>query len=188
MGKKTDPRIKRTRKLIMDAFITLSAKKSFDMITVKDITEEATINRATFYYHFKDKYDLIEQTLKEDLLIHVISRLSDCEKINKAAIRKVFLSLIAFHNDLSSRCERSYHNFKSSIEVTVKRELADQFYHILLKNTASSKDKELRLTSVMLSWAIYGVINEWRNDQSIDAEQLIETAMPILLNGLEIIK
>ncbi|MER2115129.1 MAG: TetR family transcriptional regulator, partial [Solibacillus isronensis] len=53
---KVDPRIRRTRKLIMDAFIELSSQKEFKDITVKDITAEAMINRATFYYHFEDIY------------------------------------------------------------------------------------------------------------------------------------
>jgi AcrR family transcriptional regulator len=58
---KTDPRILRTRKLIMDSFITLSGEKEFKDITIKDITTEAMVNRATFYYHFEDKYDLLEK-------------------------------------------------------------------------------------------------------------------------------
>ena len=60
---KTDPRVLRTRKLIMDAFIELSGKKEFKDITVKDITTEAMINRANFYYHFEDIYDLLEKVL-----------------------------------------------------------------------------------------------------------------------------
>ena len=51
---KTYPRVLRTRKLIMDSFIDLSGKKEFKDITIKDITTEAMINRATFYYHFED--------------------------------------------------------------------------------------------------------------------------------------
>lgn len=49
---KTDLRVLRTRKLIMDSFINLSGQKEFRDITVKDITEEAMINRATFYLSF----------------------------------------------------------------------------------------------------------------------------------------
>lgn len=56
---KIDPRVLRTRKLIMDSFINLSEQKDFTDITIKDITTEAMINRATFYYHFEDKYDLL---------------------------------------------------------------------------------------------------------------------------------
>lgn len=59
-----DPRFVRTRRLIMDAFLLLSTKKDFKNISIKDITSEATINRATFYYHFMDKYDLLEKHWK----------------------------------------------------------------------------------------------------------------------------
>ena len=68
---KTDLRILRTRKLIMESFIDLSVKKNLKDITIKDITTEAMINRATFYYHFEDKYDLLEKVLSEVLLINL---------------------------------------------------------------------------------------------------------------------
>jgi len=68
---KTDPRVLRTRKLIMDSFIELSGKKEFKDITIKDITSEAMINRATFYYHFEDIYDLLEKVLSEVLLVNL---------------------------------------------------------------------------------------------------------------------
>ncbi|RXZ82103.1 TetR/AcrR family transcriptional regulator [Paenibacillaceae bacterium] len=56
-----DPRIKRTLNLIRDAFISLMDEKGFDQITVQDITKRAEINRATFYRHYQDKYDLLEK-------------------------------------------------------------------------------------------------------------------------------
>ena len=68
---KMDPRVFRTRKSIMDSFIDLSSAKEFKDITIKDITEEAMINRATFYYHFEDIYDLLEKALSEVLLINL---------------------------------------------------------------------------------------------------------------------
>lgn len=49
-------------------------KKSFESITIGDITKAAKINRGTFYLHFKDKYDLleqIEQQLFSDLGTHI---------------------------------------------------------------------------------------------------------------------
>lgn len=53
MEKTVDPRFLRTRKLIMEAFMELVIEKEFKSITIKDITQRATVNRATFYYHFK---------------------------------------------------------------------------------------------------------------------------------------
>ena len=53
---KLDPRVKRTRGLLLKSFGDLLAEKSFDAITVQDIAERSTINRATFYAHYVDKY------------------------------------------------------------------------------------------------------------------------------------
>ncbi|MFO1446113.1 TetR/AcrR family transcriptional regulator [Bacillus sp. Bva_UNVM-123] len=63
--KKTDRRILRTRRMIMDAFTQLLEEKGFEAITVSDLTEKADINRGTFYQHYKDKYDLLEQSENE---------------------------------------------------------------------------------------------------------------------------
>jgi AcrR family transcriptional regulator len=55
-----DPRMRRTRKLLQGALASLMQEKSFDEISVQDITEAATVNRATFYDHYTDKYALLE--------------------------------------------------------------------------------------------------------------------------------
>src|SRR6202035_910089 len=55
-----DPRIRRTRQLLQGALRTLMQTKSFDEIAVQDITEAATVNRATFYDHYTDKYALLD--------------------------------------------------------------------------------------------------------------------------------
>ena len=105
---KTDPRIIRTRKLIMDSFIELSSKKEFKDITVKDITEKAMINRATFYYHFEDIYDLLEKALSEVLLINLDSKKLENEKLNEQSIIHIFEAITKFQQSLSNRCHRGY--------------------------------------------------------------------------------
>ena len=105
---KTDPRILRTRKLIMDSFIELSGTKEFKDITIKDITTEAMINRATFYYHFEDKYDLLEKVLSEVLLINLDSNKVNLNELNEEVIVSIFLAITNFQNSLSNRCHRGY--------------------------------------------------------------------------------
>src|ERR1700727_3935535 len=58
-----EPRIGRTRKLLQQALVKLMEKKEFDAISVQDIAESATINRATFYDHYPDKFALLECTV-----------------------------------------------------------------------------------------------------------------------------
>ncbi len=58
---KDDLRVQRTRKLIQEALIELTIAKGFGAVTVRDITSYAKINRATFYRHYLDKFDLLDQ-------------------------------------------------------------------------------------------------------------------------------
>ncbi|OAB47425.1 TetR/AcrR family transcriptional regulator [Paenibacillus antarcticus] len=70
---RTDPRVLRTRQLIRDAFIDLLEEIQLEKITVNRITERATINRVTFYLHYRDIPEMIEK-LADDMIgeIHAI--------------------------------------------------------------------------------------------------------------------
>ena len=70
-----DIRVRRTRKLLQQAFIELTVEKGFAALTVRDITERAMVNRSTFYRYYLDKYDLLEQYLNE------INELTACQNV-----------------------------------------------------------------------------------------------------------
>ena len=73
---KEDLRIRKT--FLMQALIRLMEKQSFEQISVIDICNEALVHRATFYKHYKDKYDLLTNTL-ETLKIYIFAdAASDC--------------------------------------------------------------------------------------------------------------
>src|SRR5215203_3763402 len=59
-----DLRVRRTRLALHDAFMALIEEKGFDAIIVQDIADRAMINRVTFYKHYRDKYDLLDQTMQ----------------------------------------------------------------------------------------------------------------------------
>jgi AcrR family transcriptional regulator len=65
MSNETDLRIIKTRRLIRDAFVKLLDRKGFNKITINNIADMAMINRSTFYLHYSDKYDLLQQTMEE---------------------------------------------------------------------------------------------------------------------------
>lgn len=64
---KTDARVRYTKKTLREALLTLMAGKSIKEITVKELCAQAEINRATFYNHYRDCYDLLEQ-IENDLI------------------------------------------------------------------------------------------------------------------------
>lgn len=49
-----------TKKALAASLKKLLAEKPFDKITIIDIVEDCEVNRQTFYYHFKDIYDLVD--------------------------------------------------------------------------------------------------------------------------------
>ncbi|MBS4175083.1 TetR/AcrR family transcriptional regulator [Bacillus sp. FJAT-49736] len=179
---KIDPRILRTRKLIMDSFIELSAKKEFKDITVKDISTEAMINRATFYYHFEDIYDLLEKVLSEVLLINLNGNLEQKE-LNEESIVSIFIAITNFQKSLSNRCHRGY---EDTIARIIREQLEITFYKMLLKQNATEEDEALKLTAVILSWGIYGASVEWRrNEKKVPPEEFIQSAIPYIMSGFE---
>lgn len=54
-----DLRVQRTKKALITTFSDLLETKSFDNITIQDLCEKANVRRSTFYRHFNDKYDLL---------------------------------------------------------------------------------------------------------------------------------
>ena len=63
---KDPPMASFTRKAIKETFITLLDERPLSSITVKDIVETCGINRNSFYYHFSDLPDLIEEIIEEE--------------------------------------------------------------------------------------------------------------------------
>jgi AcrR family transcriptional regulator len=63
--KDEDLRVRRTRKALQTALIELTVERGFADITVRDIAERAMVNRATFYRHYLDKFDLLKQYMED---------------------------------------------------------------------------------------------------------------------------
>ncbi len=179
---KIDPRVIRTRKLIMDSFIKLSEAKEFKEITVKDITTEAMINRATFYYHFQDIYDLLEKALSEVLLVNLDSSTYKNSVLDEETFIRIFEAVTQFQQSISHRCHSGY-------EETIARIIRDQleviFLKLLTKQHPAKKREALTLNAVMLSWGIYGASVEWSRGSRVLPEQFIKLAIPSIRYGID---
>ena len=178
----TDLRVIRTRKLIMDSFMDLSGKKEFKDITIKDITTEAMINRATFYYHFEDIYDLLEKVLEEVWLLNLNSKDFIQNELNGETIKDLFLAVTEFQQSLSNRCHRGYEDIIARI---IREQLEVIFYKLLCKNKPSASKETMKVPATMLSWGIYGASVEWRrSSKQVSAEDFIQSAIPYILSGI----
>lgn len=152
---KQDPRIQRTRQYIIDAFLTLAKRKNFEEISITDITEEAKINRSTFYYHFLDKYDLIDAIQKDIISNKLFMDIEEQETINEKTIILALQDIIQSQTSLSLHCQRAYDAFKPKIESEIKTHLTQALQHLLIKQYGEHPDHYVKAT--FWSWGIYGV-------------------------------
>lgn len=60
-----DRRIKRTKMLLQKTLVDLMLEKEVGKISVKELTQKADVNRSTFYLHYLDIYDMLEQMENE---------------------------------------------------------------------------------------------------------------------------
>ncbi|MEI5906820.1 TetR/AcrR family transcriptional regulator [Bacillus spongiae] len=172
----TDLRSVRTRKFIIDSLIELLEKKDFNSIKISDITSGAMINRATFYHHFLDKYDLLEKVIKEVLIENVLQELSNNKEFNEEMLKSLFISITKFHMSLSDRCQRSYHDMAVNIETILKKELEQIILQSLLNKYPDQSDEKLRMIATMLSWMIYGASIDWKQNSNKSPEDYLEYA------------
>src|SRR6201999_1604464 len=88
----TDPRVLRSRQMLMEALLRLLNRKEFDDISIQEIADEATLNRATFYLHYPDKNALLQAMTSSrfrDLIARRGLSFTDCD----GALRAIALGV-----------------------------------------------------------------------------------------------
>src|SRR6201984_565964 len=94
----TDPRILRSRRMLMDSLARLLIKKAFEDISIQEIADEATLNRATFYLHYPDKNALLQAMTEarfRDLIERRAITFTDCN----GALRAIALGVCDYLAD-----------------------------------------------------------------------------------------
>src|SRR6202022_214366 len=117
---KIDPRIRRTRQMLFQAFEELLAEKAFDQISVQDLAERSTLNRATFYDHFPDKFALLEAMMGERFATLIDARMAGNDGTCQAALRPLILAACDFLAEVSSGCQKQQRQFEPIVESQVK--------------------------------------------------------------------
>lgn len=181
MKKRVAPRIARTTKMIMKSLRKLASERGLDGITIKEITETAKVNRTTFYYHYRDKNDLIEKTLIEDFKVYLLNPIMECEKMNEGTLRMIYFALIKYIETISIYCQGDFSYLHSELTQKMTDQLIEQL-QLILREDHSSSDEYLRFSAVILSSSIVGLIREWMANDQLEVEQLIDSTTPILLN------
>jgi AcrR family transcriptional regulator len=184
--KSVDPRVKRTRKLLQQAFLDLFQEKNFSSISIQDITERATVNRATFYAHFADKYELLDSIIREQFQQVVASKLPSSPNWGARSLRLLIGAVFGYLEGFHSHCKPSDAQFDPLIERAVQQELVEILLSWLKQTRTAGVRPRVRLETVasVMSWAIFGTAAEWsRNGRTPSAEEMVNQVFLVLTEG-----
>ncbi len=192
-----DPRIRRTRQLLQQALEKLLETKEFEKISVQDIADEATVNRATFYDHYNDKSALLVAMIGCRFCQLLSERQVHVDGTCAAALKALVLAVGEYLTRLKGpEGTRAVEPHMESAMIAVIR-------HILMEGLTKhppSDGTPVELVAAAASWAIYGAVKEWVNTpERCAADQLADTvirmvapilqmpfremAQPVLLNS-----
>lgn len=158
-----DPRVIRTRQLILDSFAEQLNKMDFGAITIQDITKKATINRATFYAHFPDKYALLESFLSDAFSELVLRKIDDKATLTEETLQKLVAALCDYHES-SHHCLKKYDSLALIIEENIKMRLEQLLQRLLGEANSTMDTPTLQTAATLLSWSIYGVTFRWNKE------------------------
>jgi len=179
-----DPRIRRTRQLLQQALEKLLEKKEFDKISVQDIADLATVNRATFYDHYNDKSELLVAMVGCRFQQLLAEREVQFDGTCAAALNALVLAAAEYVTRMRGPAgTRELEPHMESAMIAVVR-------HILmegLKKHPTTNGVAVELVAAAASWAIYGAVKEWaQTPERCPALELAATVMAMVAPILQV--
>ena len=189
MDRKENRSIQRTQTLLKDGLTSLMKQKPIQKISVKELTDSVNLNRGTFYLHYKDIYDLMEQ-IESDLL-QEFQEINDTHKFSEMNGSPYPLLVDLF------RFLKKHAEFARILVIENRdQHFVDQLKHILLERCMTdwvqmfeNANQELYsfYSSYVLSGCI-GILETWLRDGTVQSpEVMAKYAENVILHGLDIL-
>ena len=181
---KTDRRCIKTRKAIKNVLIRLMTEKNISQITIKEIADEADINRKTFYSHYADATAVLD-----DIENDVIEKLD--EIISNSDIKKIIYNPYPIFKELTNIINEDFDFYKYLIQAASISKLLDKIKYVLKNKIADMVGSEIKKNKEMLPFAIefavsgtLSVYQEWFNsDRTYSLEEISEVAGSLNFEG-----
>lgn len=175
-----DPRVTRTRNLLLKAFFELLPEEGFQSLTVQRITQHAGVNRATFYAHFPDKYALLDVSIQQMFRHEIEKRMLNACDYTEENLKALIIAVCEFVSTVHARCPSIEWQFECLVETQVKDQLQELLQNWLRQIEAKTAPE---LVSTAASWAIYGLAVRWAHDRSaakLPADRFADQIFPLI--------
>lgn len=178
-----DRRVKRTKKALYEALLTLLKEKSINEITVTELTTLADVNRATFYFYYTDLIDMLQQIQNE-------AYDSFTEVIQKATIHvSTIEGFTEYAERLFNYCKENEALVRFIINNDVNNRLYTYIKQLMLTNIPNTKEifgenNPAKFISNYVITAMIGICIDWMDDgMKIPARDLAELCANVYING-----
>lgn len=169
-----------TKKALEASLKNLLLQKSLDKITIADIAEDCGINRMTFYYHFKDIYDLIEWSCVEDA-----ARALGGKKTYDTW-QQGFLQIFNAVLDNKPFIMNVYHSVsREQVEIYLYKLTYDLMIGVVEEKSVGMnlRDADKKFIADFYKFAFVGIMLDWiRNGMKEDPQAIIDR-LSILIHG-----
>lgn len=159
---KQDRRIRRTQKLLKDSLITLMEQKEFKNISVKDITDLADLNRGTFYLHYTDTYQLLQQM--ENEVLDDFQEMINCygHSVKQDTMLPVLNPVLRYIEENTQICKILFEN-------SAANDFVDRFHKLIRKNGLliikdtfpNARDEVLSCFFEFVTYGLIGLLKQW---------------------------
>lgn len=182
-----DRRLRRTRERLRESLLELLGEKDIRAVTVKELTDRADVNRGTFYSHYQDIYDMLDQLEAEvfgefTALLDAYTQ-ADLERGLEPILRDVFC-FVDRHAGLCLRLMAGVQEnaFFQRLRQEIHRRAMEDWGE--LYGFAAAPDGERQLAFVV-SGAI-GMVQSWLTDGRKESpEDMAALAGLLILHGIQ---
>lgn len=169
-----------TKRALEASLKNLLLKKPLDKITINDITEDCGINRMTFYYHFKDIYDLIEWCCVED------AKKALEGKKTYDTWQQGFLQIFEAVLDNKPFILNVYHSVsREQVEIYLYKLTYDLLIGVVEEKSAGMnvRKEDKKFIADFYKYAFVGLMLDWvRHDMKGDPHRIIED-LSVVMHG-----
>lgn len=162
MNTKNNAKAHATHALIKQAFLDLSKHKNAEKISVREICNVAQINRSSFYLHFVDIYDLIEE-VNQDMMKGMEEILTQAMTDESVPLKQVFTELFRFIKKSECFLSSYYRNRRSSLrELDLTK--SEPFLSRMIsagKSLGFEDEREIRYHLLFFTAGFSAITEEW---------------------------
>ena len=172
----------RTKQALIASFKKLLETEPFDKITISDIANDCGLSRQTFYYHFRDIFDMIRWIYNSESLNEIggrggygtwqdkIRELFDYTLNNKSLILGTF----------NSKCRNDLVGYYMDVSI---RKISDI---VEMKSDGDIAEKDKKFIASVYAYAFVGIMVDWISDEMKESsEEMVDRVYKIVMSNFD---